>query len=118
MEDDATIIVEYSGATGEIEASWAWPFGIKDLEVFGEIGYLHAYNDKDLAMRKRERIYSTPAVAPLATPQDNPIAYFNAFLNKSINADNDRTSLKYNMIVMQILDAAKRSIKAGKRIVL
>jgi predicted dehydrogenase len=118
VEDDATILVEYPGATGEINASWAWPFGIKDLEVFGETGYLHAFNDKDLTMRKRERINSTPTVNPLTEPQNDPVAYFNAFLNKTIKADDDRTSLKYNMIVMQILDAAKRSIKEGKRIVL
>jgi predicted dehydrogenase len=118
VEDDATILVEYPGATGQIEASWSWPFSIKDLEVFGQTGYLHAFNDKDLAMRKRERINSTPVVSPLVTPQNDPVAYFNAFLNKTIKADDDRSSLKYNMIVMQILDAAKRSIKEGKRIVL
>src|SRR6202012_5281052 len=42
VEDDATITVEYKTATGLIEGSWAWPFSIKDLEVFGETGYLHA----------------------------------------------------------------------------
>ena len=33
VEDDVTVVVEYPSATGLIEASWSWPFGIKDLEV-------------------------------------------------------------------------------------
>jgi predicted dehydrogenase len=118
VEDDATIIVEYPDATGQIEASWSWPFGIKDLEIFGEKGYLHALDGNNLNMRMRENIKSVRDVPPLASPEDSPIPYFTAVLNKNIKADDDRSSLKYNMIVMEILDAAKRSIKEGKRIVL
>jgi predicted dehydrogenase len=35
VDDDATILLEYPDATGIIEASWNWPFSIKDWEVFG-----------------------------------------------------------------------------------
>lgn len=118
VEDDASIIVEYQGATGLIQASWNWPFGIKDLEVFGQTGYLHALDNKNVVIRKRENIKSIPEVEPLTAPSNDPVTYYNAFLQKKIKADNDRSSLKYNMIVMEILDAAKRSIKEGKRIVL
>jgi len=118
VEDDATVIVEYPTATGIIEASWSWPYGIKDLEVFGQTGYLHATDGNNLTMKMRDKMQSVKKVEPLAPPMDNPIAYFTAFLNKTTTADDDRSSLKYNMIVMQILDAAKRSIKEGKRIVL
>jgi predicted dehydrogenase len=38
VDDDATIVLEYADATGIIEASWDWPFGIKDIEVFGTKG--------------------------------------------------------------------------------
>ncbi len=51
VEDDATILLEYPDATGIIEASWNWPFSIKDWEVFGTTGYLHALNDKSLEQR-------------------------------------------------------------------
>ena len=56
VDDDATIIVEYPTATGQIEASWNWPFSIKDLEVFGETGYLHALNGDSIVSRMRENI--------------------------------------------------------------
>lgn len=118
VEDDATVIVEYPATTGQIEASWSWPFGIKDLEVFGEKGYLHGLDGNNLTMRMRENIITVRKVTPLAAPDDSPISYFTAVLAGTIKADDDRSSLKYNMIVMEILDAAKRSIKEGKRIVL
>jgi hypothetical protein len=47
VEDDATIIGGIPNATGQIEASWNWPFNIKDMEVFGSTGYLHAFNGTD-----------------------------------------------------------------------
>jgi predicted dehydrogenase len=118
VEDDATITVEYANATGLIEGSWAWPFSIKDLEVFGDHGYLHAFDGKTLSMRLRENKKSTPVSEPIAQPNDDPVTYFNAFLQHKITATDDRSSLKTNMIVMEILDAAKRSIKEGKKIVL
>src|SRR6476660_6160895 len=39
VDDEATILVEYAGAQGIIQASWNWPFGRKDFEVYTE----HAY---------------------------------------------------------------------------
>ena len=54
VEDDATILLEYPDATGIIEASWDWPFGIKDLEVFGTKGYLHALNGNTLQQKEND----------------------------------------------------------------
>ena len=118
VEDDATVIVEYRNATGLIEASWNWPFGIKDLEVFGQTGYLHATDKENIIGRKRENIKSSKIAEPLALPYNDPIAYLAAVLQKRIPVNDDQSSLRYNMTVMRILDAAKRSIKEGRRIVL
>jgi len=118
VEDDATIIVEYKGATGEIEGSWNWPFSIKDFEVFGETGYLHALDTSHIVSRMREKIMGSKDVAPLPAPINDPIVYLTAVLRHQIPGTDDQSSLNYNMIVMEILDAAKRSIKEGKRIVL
>jgi predicted dehydrogenase len=116
VDDDATIIVEYPGVTGIIEASWNWPFSIKDMEVFCEIGYLHALNNIDITSRRRENIVSSKKAAPLAAPDNDPLAYLAAVLDHRLSGTNDLSSLNYNMIVMQILDAAKRSAASGKRI--
>ena len=117
VEDDATVLIEYPGATGQIEASWNWPFSIKDLEVFGDHGYYHALNSTDITSRMRENKKGAKTAEALPAPINDPLVYLAAALNGQITAD-DQSSLKYNMIVMQILDAAKRSIKEGKRIVL
>lgn len=118
VDDDATIIVEYAGATGLIEASWNWPFSIKDMEVFGETGYYHALDGTNITSRKREKILGAEQASPLTAPINDPIVYLAAVLSNQISGNNDLSSLNYNMIVMEILDAAKRSAASGKRIAL
>lgn len=118
VEDDATIVVEYPGATGFIEGSWNWPFSIKDFEVFGETGYLHALDATNVTSRLRENIKGAKVAAPLPTPISDPLIYLTDVLRSKISGNDDQSSLNYNMIVMTILDAAKRSIKEGKKITL
>lgn len=118
VDDDATIILEYATATGLIEASWNWPFSIKDLEVFGEKGYLHGLNGQDITSRQRENIKGAKKAEPLAAPINDAMLYLTAVLQNKLPGTDDLSSLKNNMIVMEILDAAKRSAATGKRIVL
>lgn len=118
VDDDANVIVEYPEATGLIEASWNWSFAIKDLEVFGERGYLHALNNEDIISRMRENIKGSKKAEPLPADEASPISYLTAVLQNKIPGTDDLSSLKYNMIVMEILDAAKRLAATGKRVVL
>lgn len=118
VDDDAEILVEYPNAMGQIEGSWNWPFGIKDLEVFGEHGYLHSLNGTDVDIRMRENRRSSIKAKDLPAPVNDPLIYLAAVLRGKLAGTDDQASLKYNMIVMQILDAAKRSAKEGRRIVL
>jgi predicted dehydrogenase len=115
VDDDATILVEYRGATGIIEASWNWPFGIKDLEVFGTTGYLHALNGNALEKRVKTT-YDSISVKP-ASFQDN-IPYLEAVLSGKISPGNDLSSLENNLLVVRILEAARESAKQGRRIIL
>jgi len=119
VEDDATIIVEYPTATGLIEASWNWPLNIKDMEVFGEKGYMHAFDGNNVQLRLHDNnMGATTKAKALPVPVNDPMAYLYAVIKKKIQPMDDQSSLKYNMITMQILDAAKRSINEGKRIIL
>jgi predicted dehydrogenase len=115
VDDDATILLEYPGATGLIEASWSWPFGIKDLEVFGETGYLHALNSNTLQERLHDS-YDKVEVKPAAYT-DN-LVYLAAVLRGELDPGNDLSSLENNLIVVKILEAAMQSAREGKRIVL
>jgi predicted dehydrogenase len=54
VDDDATIIVSYKESLCIIQASWNWPFSRKDMEIYGENGYIIAENNRDMRLRNRE----------------------------------------------------------------
>ncbi|PST82963.1 oxidoreductase [Pedobacter yulinensis] len=118
VDDDASVQLEYRTATGFIEASWNWPFDIKDLEVFGDKGYYHARDQRQVTSRFGNRQGSTIPAEALSAPFDNPFSYLNAVLNGGINPANSPSSLSYNMTVMRILDAARKAAKEKRRVVL
>lgn len=115
VDDEATILVEYAEATGIIEASWNWPFSIKDFEVYGTTGYLHAMNKSTLRQRKKET-YEPVEVRPLLYA-DN-LTYLADVMRGKIKPEKDLSSLENNMVVVKILDAARRSAREGRRIIL
>ncbi len=115
VEDDATILLEYPNATGIIEASWDWPFGIKDLEVFGTKGYLHALNGNALQQRQKDSYENIPLNTAAYTSN---IQYLSDVLNGKLDPGHDLSSLENNLIVVSILEAALNSAREGRRIVL
>lgn len=115
VDDDATILLEYPDATGIIEASWNWPFGIKDLEVFGEKAYLHALNSNTVERRDSVTYYKVD-VKP--TRYKDNLSYLAAVLKGEIQSENDPSSLENNVIVVRILQAARESARQGKKIAL
>jgi predicted dehydrogenase len=119
VDDDATILLEYPEATGIIEASWNWPFSIKDLEVFGKSGYIQAVNGNTIRSREKENLpYSTSKANELKKPYTDHLTYLSAVLKGNLNPENDLSSLNNNLIVVKILEAAKKSAKEGKRIII
>ena len=113
VDDDATIILEYPEATGIIEASWNWPYGIKDWEVFGKTGYLYAANGNTLQLKDRNKKEEVKLPAPAFT---NNLSYLAAVLRGQIKPVNDLSCLENNIIVVRILEAAKKSAKEGRRV--
>lgn len=117
VDDDATIVLEYEGgATGIIQASWDWPYSIKDLHVYGEEASLHAADSQTLFRHTnpKERID-----VPLATGYSSDhIAYLKAVLHGGESVQDDLSSLANNLVVVEILQAARESAQQGKRIVL
>jgi predicted dehydrogenase len=119
VDDDATILLEYPEATGIIEASWNWPFGIKDMEVFGQTGYIQAMNPTTLRVKEKENApYTEAQAASLPGNLSNHIKYLSALLNNEIKPQHDLSSLENNLIVVKILEAAKTSAKTGRRVLI
>jgi len=116
VDDDATILLEYAnGATGIIEASWNWPFGIKDWEIFGDKSYLHALNGRELTGRTKDSIYQVSVQPPVYSSN---LVYLADVLRGHVKPENDLSSLPNNLIVVRILDAARQSASQGKKIML
>ncbi|MFN3852648.1 MAG: Gfo/Idh/MocA family protein [Spirosomataceae bacterium] len=121
VDDEATIIVQYPKTQGIFQASWNWPFDRKDTEIYGQKGFIFA--DKSSQMRVRIGDRNAPAeskieVKPLASPNNDAFSYFAAIVRGYIKSENDLGSLKINMVAMEILDAAVKSSKSGKTVVL
>ncbi len=119
VDDDATIIVEYAGATGIIEASWNWPYTIMDAEVYGNNGYLHAsqINGTDTVYLQLKNEKENKQEKINEPHYKDEIEYLTAVIKNGAADDNQLMSLKRNIIVVQILAAAKQSAKEGKKVV-
>jgi glucose-fructose oxidoreductase len=117
VADEATIVVRYPKTQVVLMASWNWPFSRKDLEVYGATGYAITVASDKLRLRTKGETQETLETAPpLAAPNDGSLHYLAAVLNGTLQPDGDLTSLDTNVIVMQILDAARESAREGKTI--
>jgi predicted dehydrogenase len=120
VDDEATILLEYPKTQGIIQASWNWPIGRKDLEMYGQTGYIIADNRNDLRIRRNE---SGPEkrekLADQKPPYDDAFSFLAAVLKGKITVPRyDLSSLENNVLVVEILDAAKASAKTGQKIYL
>jgi predicted dehydrogenase len=117
VEDEATVLVEYPKATGIIQASWNWPFGRKDFEVYGEKGYAISTGGNELRVRlgpgnaAKEELRKPE---PLPAAEHDSLAYLTAVVHGM--KPSGVSGLENNMIVTEILDAARESIRTGKKV--
>jgi predicted dehydrogenase len=110
----------YPSSQTIIQASWNWPFSRKDMEVYGTGGLLVAKDGNHFTSRYEENKPDSIQVVPnRKTPYHDPFSFFKAVVRKEIVLhDNDLSGLPVNMVVMEILDAARRSAHEKKTIFL
>ncbi|MCX6262515.1 MAG: Gfo/Idh/MocA family oxidoreductase [Bacteroidia bacterium] len=116
VDDDATIIVSYPTSGCIIQASWNWPFGRKDMEIYGENGYIMADNKNEMRIKNRTRAneLKRKVTADNIEVYEDPFSYFaNVIRNNIMMKNYDPYSIENNMIVVKILDAARESAKTG-----
>jgi predicted dehydrogenase len=119
VDDEATIVVTYPGAQGIIQASWNWPFGRKDMEVYARSGYVIADRNGLKTKRSQETPEDYQRSEGPPKPYHDPFSYLAAVVRAEIReAPFALSSLENNMIVMEILEAGKESAKQGKAIAL
>jgi predicted dehydrogenase len=118
VDDEATVLVEYPRAQGIIEASWNWPVNRKDLEVYAERGLTVATTGGN-GLRVTLPDEPDHAVTPDPRPADerDSISHLIA-VARGARKPNALSSLANNMIVTEILEAARQSARTGSRVVL
>jgi predicted dehydrogenase len=121
VDDEATIVVAYPSAQAIIQASWNWPFGRKDMEVYGVDGYIITSDNTNMRMKNREikdeqKIKVDTSDVHVYT---DPFAYFADVIRGKISVPQyGLYSLENNVRVVQILDGARESAKTGKTVYL
>jgi predicted dehydrogenase len=115
VDDEATILLEYPSAQGIIQASWNWPFDRKDMEIYGRTGQVFAGRGDSLRIRMPGQQEEPAKAAPLPAPEDDFLNYLAAVVRKEITPAG-LSSLENNMVVTEILDAARRSAATGRRV--
>ena len=120
VDDEATILLEYPDMQGIIQASWNWPFGRKDMEVYGATGYVVSDNRSNMRIRlKGEGEERLETLSERQAPHDDPFALLAAVVqNKIVLPAYDLSSLENNMIVVEILEAAIESARTGRKVIL
>lgn len=123
VDDEAIILLEYDQAVGVIQASWNWPMGRKDMEIYGLTGAVYADNRNDLRLRIAEGYdgFSEEAfeLPERATPYHDPFAYLTAVVRGQLEVKPaDLGALENNLLVVEILEAAIKSAKRGKAVTL
>lgn len=116
VDDEATVVLAYPKAQAIIQASWNWPFGVKDIQVYGQTGYVKTVQaDKILVRREGEKQEQEIAAKPLPSPDDDEISYLRSVVLDH-RTPGGPTSLEINVIVTEILDAARESAATGKTV--
>jgi predicted dehydrogenase len=114
VEDEATIVLTYPKAEVILQPSWNWAFERKDMEIYGQTGYVIVPHPDLLRVRKGSMPEEQEVTPPPLTGVDaDPIAYFAGVVRGDIKPTG-LASLSVNMIVVEILEAAHQSARTGK----
>ena len=115
VDDEATIILQYPKAQAIIQASWNWPFSRKDMEIYGETGTIFSDNRRTIRYKLDPRKSETEEnLPPRPVPYDDPFSFFSSVVKGEVEMDKyDLSSIENNLIVVEILEAARKSSKVN-----
>jgi predicted dehydrogenase len=118
VDDEATIILTYKKTQVIIQASWNWPFGRKDMQVYGKTGFVFCRDGTNMQIKEDEKKETQTLVASaLSNDRNDPFVYFANVIRGDIKMNKyDLSSAETNDIVVKILEAARQSSKTGKTI--
>jgi predicted dehydrogenase len=110
--------VEYPKAQGIIQASWNWPFNRKDFEVYGEHGYAIATGGDGLRVRIPGQEAEETRTPAQRKPEEHDSISYLVGVTRGQFKPYGLSSLENNMIVTEILAAARESARTGRTVTL
>jgi predicted dehydrogenase len=122
VEDSATLVLKYKNGINVFEGSWDLPRSFQDLEIFGSSaapdgslnrGSIYMTQQK-VELRNGRETREVPLTA-LSPEKADPIAFMVDAIrnNKPIEGI---TALEINLEVVEIIEAAKESIRTGRAV--
>ncbi len=114
VEDNATIVLHWKNGSGLFEGSWDLPRSFQDLEIFGRKASAHVTNGK-IEVRKGREAAVNAEIAPLPPERSEPIAAMIAAIESGKEIEG-MTAIGINAGVIEIIDAAKESVRTGKAV--
>jgi len=100
-----------------LQASWNWPFDRKDMEVYGQTGYVMTVKRDQMDVRRVGEAEAKRVTAKAVPPNDDSLTYLRAVCLGEVKPEG-LSALETNVIVAEILDAARESARTGKKVVL
>ncbi len=110
VDDDATIILTYPTATATIQASWVWTHDNKEADIYTERGSIHAGKWDDLAVRDENGPLKPIKPKPKPADLENEWTYLRQVVRGKCAVD-PLSSLELNLVAVEILDAARQSVR-------
>jgi predicted dehydrogenase len=114
VEDNSVMVLSYPEAVGIFEGSWDLPRSFQELEVFGFEGSLNLNNAR-VELRKSRAPAEELKLEPLAPAAAEPVAAMIAAI-ESGKAPAGLVALDINVGVVEILEAARQSVKTGRAV--
>jgi predicted dehydrogenase len=117
VDDEADVMLTYKSAIAILQGSWNWPLNIKNMDVYGRTGYVKTIErDRIESRREHEADARVTRAAPLAAPYDDPLHDLAAVIHGEVQEDGSLSALETNVIVSEILDAARQSARTGRTV--
>ncbi|HZZ19763.1 MAG TPA: Gfo/Idh/MocA family oxidoreductase [Opitutaceae bacterium] len=115
VEDESTIVLGYPTTQAVIQASWNWPYGRKDMEIYGESGSVMVPNREFVRVKAGDEPARQQNALAITGPCAEQLSYLSAVVRGEIKPTG-MSSIALNMIVTEILDAARESARTGRTV--
>ena len=115
VDDDSTIVLTYPDAVAVVQGSWSWTHDNKEMDLFTPRGSLHSAKWDALTARAPDAAPEPLAPRPRPQPLGDEWSYLHALVRGDVGVD-PLSSLENNLVVVRILDAARRSAESGRAV--